>query len=103
MQNEEIIVFNLSESENLFKNLSLESQGLLSCMVNNPEFDYSTMRELHEMLPDNDNSIDKSVNELVKNNFLFDVNGRYAINKKQLICNMHCVNIENCKGVVCNG
>lgn len=103
MQNENLIVFNLSNSENLFKHLSLESQGLLSCMVNNPEFDYSTMPELKKMLPDDGDLINKSVHELVKRNFLLEVNGRYAINKKQLICNMHCVNIDNCKGVVCNG
>lgn len=76
--------FNIINPNDL--NLSLKAIGILSTMLNVPENDYCTEEEIHAAIPaDSLEEIRSALNELVKNKYLFQLDGNiYAVNKRKI-------------------
>ena len=67
-------------------NLSLDAKGVLGTMLNDPESDYHTANELCRYFQaDSLNSIQKSLDELVKAHYIIKLSdGTYAVNKLKI-------------------
>ncbi|MGN0593989.1 MAG: hypothetical protein ACI4I6_02415 [Hominimerdicola sp.] len=75
--------------ENL-NDLSLDAQGILVTMVNNPNYDYVTAEELYSSHSDSKEVFDTAIAELLQKNYLFkdNISQKLAVNKAKMINTM---------------
>lgn len=64
--------------------LNLNEIGLLSTMLNIPEYDYVTIDELCNMSSDSNQDIIQTLENLQTKNYIIIINDKYAVNKHKL-------------------
>ena len=64
--------------------LNLNEIGLLSTMLNIPEYDYVTIDELCNMSSDSNQDIIQTLEKLQTKNYIIKINDIYAVNKHKL-------------------
>ena len=70
--------------------LSLDAQGILVTMVNDPNYDYVTAEELYSSHSGSKEVFDTAIEELLQKNYLFkdNISQKLAVNKAKMINTM---------------
>ncbi len=69
--------------------ISYAALGLLSMMVNVPECDYATIKQLHEFSPaESTYKIRQSLDELISADWVSEQDKRYFVNKEKMMEHM---------------